>query len=222
MNAWTQGHTNPATLPPAVIAVTPPEMLGYAAAAYLAGVAVMQARLDAAHNALTRISPADDDAFTTLESTVTYVLAHCRALTTAEEQAADEIERLRAHLQARRAADTTHPEASCGRCGGPNITWCAPSPLWNAVMRGGSIDGEEEYDGIVCPGCFAQLAEERGIAHRWRLTAEHITAELETVTPSGRIWDERAWLWVDPPPAQTPQPGSRSSRSEARRPPGGR
>lgn len=91
-----------------------------------------------------------------------------------------------------------HPEATCGRCGGPNVTWSAPSPLWNAVMRGGSINGAEEFDGIVCPVCFAQLAEERGIAKLWRFSAEVVLAELETVTPSGRTWDEAAWRWREP------------------------
>lgn len=92
----------------------------------------------------------------------------------------------------------THPEATCARCGGPNITWCAPSPLWNAVMRGGSINGEDEFDGIVCPICFAHLADERGIAAVWRFYAEDVRVELETVTPSGRQWDDRRWLWMDP------------------------
>lgn len=73
--------------------------------------------------------------------------------------------------------------------------WCAPSPLWNAVMRGGSVNGVEEFDGIVCPVCFAQLAEQRGIASVWRLSAEQVHVPLETVTPSGRTWDSDAWLW---------------------------
>lgn len=88
--------------------------------------------------------------------------------------------------------DIEHTEAICQRCGGPNIVWFAPSPLWNAVMRGGSINGDEEH-GIVCPICFAALAEERGIATCWRLDAEAVNVELETVTPSGRVWDGRRW-----------------------------
>jgi hypothetical protein len=65
-------------------------------------------------------------------------------------------------------------------------------------MRGGSINGDEEHDGIVCPTCFAQLAEERVGAGPWRLTAVRVKADLETTTPSGRVWDKRAWLWVTP------------------------
>lgn len=89
-------------------------------------------------------------------------------------------------------------ESYCHRCLGPNIVWSAPSPLWNAVMRGGSINGDEEFDGIVCPTCFGELAEQRGIARTWRLTADVVLVELETVTPSGRIWDDGAQLWRSP------------------------
>lgn len=65
-------------------------------------------------------------------------------------------------------------------------------------MRGGSINGNELFDGIVCPTCFAELAAERGIASRWRFSAEQVHVALETVTPSGRIWDETNWLWSEP------------------------
>jgi len=88
-------------------------------------------------------------------------------------------------------------ESTCQRCGGPNRVWYAPSPLWNEVMRGGSINGDEEY-GIVCPTCFMVLAEERGIAGCWRLDARDVHVELETVTPSGRRWDVEADRWSAP------------------------
>ena len=90
-------------------------------------------------------------------------------------------------------------EATCHRCGGANVVWSAPSPLWNAVMRGGSISGQDECDGIVCPTCFAQLAEAEDLAQRWRFYPESVTPDLETVTPDGRVWDDEAWLWVAPP-----------------------
>lgn len=89
-------------------------------------------------------------------------------------------------------------ETRCHRCGGPNVIWSAPSPLWNEVMRGGSIANKDEYDGIVCPTCFAVLARERGVAELWRFHAERVNVELETVTPSGRMWNERTWKWLDP------------------------
>ena len=87
---------------------------------------------------------------------------------------------------------------TCNRCGGENPPWSAPSPLWNAVMRGGSINGDPEWNDLVCATCFMILAEEKGIASLFRLTAEIVNVELETVTPSGRIWDEERGLWVSP------------------------
>ncbi|GAA0720064.1 hypothetical protein Drose_06335 [Dactylosporangium roseum] len=104
------------------------------------------------------------------------------------------------------AEQPEHPEAICHRCGGPNIAWSAPSPLWNAVMRGGSINGEEAFDGIVCPSCFARLAEERGIAELWRFSAGRVHVELETVTPSGRTWDDATWLWRETSSVEQPEP----------------
>ena len=64
-------------------------------------------------------------------------------------------------------------------------------------MRGGDIDGAEPYDGIVCPGCFAILAEAAGIAKTWRLHAQDVSVELQTVTPSGRVWNNESWLFDD-------------------------
>lgn len=88
----------------------------------------------------------------------------------------------------------------CNRCGREATIWGAPSPLWNAVMRGGSINGEPKYGDLVCATCFMQLAEAQGIATFFRVSAERINVELETTTPSGRVWDEDRWLWVDPDP----------------------
>jgi hypothetical protein len=63
-------------------------------------------------------------------------------------------------------------------------------------MRGGSIDGPWEFGELICPTCFVVLAEERGIASGWRIEAEHVAVELETVTPSGRTWDAGRRLWI--------------------------
>ncbi len=41
------------------------------------------------------------------------------------------------------------------------------------------------------------LAEERGVANRFRVTAEVVNVALETVTPTGRVWDEEKFLWVE-------------------------
>ena len=87
---------------------------------------------------------------------------------------------------------------ACRRCGAENPPWSAPSPLWNAVMRDGSINGEALFDDMVCATCFMVLAEERGIATLWRVTAEKVSVELETVTPSGRVWNAETFLWETP------------------------
>lgn len=94
---------------------------------------------------------------------------------------------------------STHPEDHCHRCGGPNPSWSAPSPLWNEVMRHGDINRlPEPYDGIVCPTCFAVLAEDMGVATFWRLDAERVFRELKLVTPSGRVWNAERWMWEEP------------------------
>jgi hypothetical protein len=62
-------------------------------------------------------------------------------------------------------------------------------------MRDGSINGEALFNDMVCATCFMVLAEEKGIATLWRVNAERVNAPLETVTPSGRVWDEDRQLW---------------------------
>jgi hypothetical protein len=86
----------------------------------------------------------------------------------------------------------------CQRCGSANPPWSCPSPLWNAVMRGGSINGDSLYGDMVCATCFTIIAEESGIAASWRLQALDVFATLETVTPSGRVWDCETGLWSEP------------------------
>lgn len=93
---------------------------------------------------------------------------------------------------------TGHPEDHCHRCGGPNVSWYAPSPLWNAVMRGGSIDGPWQWNEIICPLCFAELAEAAGaVGGSWRFSPDRVLVEIETVDPSGRVWNPDTWLWED-------------------------
>ena len=96
------------------------------------------------------------------------------------------------------AAAARHPEDYCHRCGGPNVTWSAPSPLWNQIMRGGSINGDWEFDEIICPTCFCVLGEERGVATFFRVGSDEALVPLETVTPTGRIWSDEVGLWLDP------------------------
>jgi hypothetical protein len=60
-----------------------------------------------------------------------------------------------------------HPEDYCHRCGCRNPIWYADSQLWNEVMGG---DRDEEVAGIVCPTCFADLAKERFLGSKWKIT----------------------------------------------------
>lgn len=46
-----------------------------------------------------------------------------------------------------------HPEDFCDKCKQPNIIWFCPNDLWNKYSAGWPI---------LCPVCFAKLAEEQG------------------------------------------------------------
>jgi hypothetical protein len=59
---------------------------------------------------------------------------------------------------------------TCHRCGGSNVTWFAPSPLWNLVMRGNDINGDALHDDLVCVPCFVLLAAEAGVEGVWRVS----------------------------------------------------
>lgn len=121
------------------------------------------------------------------------------------------------------ALRSAHPESYCHRCAGRNVQWSAPSPLWNAVMR---PDGERaaQWEEIVCPSCFAELAGLAGIASSFRLDATD-AVDLPTHSPDGRVWDSARWLWVaagvvrEPgtesdrtTPSTSPAPGEQGSR----------
>lgn len=86
----------------------------------------------------------------------------------------------------------------CHRCGGDNISWSAPSPLWNRIMRGDNVGGKEPWDGIICPTCFAVLTEQEGVGKMWLLFPQVVLAELKVVTPDGRAWNPDTWKWEDP------------------------
>lgn len=86
----------------------------------------------------------------------------------------------------------------CRRCGGPNVIWSAQSPLWNYVMRGNDINGESRFNDLVCMPCFIKCAIEAGLPDRgWLLTLVPEPEGLVYETPSGRVWDESKFLWVD-------------------------
>ncbi len=105
------------------------------------------------------------------------------------------------HLAALAQLPADQPEGAetCKRCGHENAIWSAPSPLWNAVMRGDCINGKAVFGDMVCAACFMALAEAKGIATLFRVTAEKVNVPLQTVTPSGRVWDDTAWVWLDQP-----------------------
>lgn len=98
-------------------------------------------------------------------------------------------------------------ESVCNKCGGPNPIWACESPLWNYVMRNNN-DSPEPFNGIICPVCFTQLAEEAGAGRHidpidgrtiiWRLTADpaFITAPLKMMTNDDRVWDADKFCWV--------------------------
>jgi hypothetical protein len=89
-----------------------------------------------------------------------------------------------------------HPETTCERCGGPNVlSWHAPSPLWNAVLRD-PVTREDRWS-IICPRCFAELAEESVVGSsagwHWAPCGEPLP---EWDMGDGRIWDPERCLWV--------------------------
>lgn len=96
------------------------------------------------------------------------------------------------------ALEATAEHEWCRRCGGANVSWAAPSPLWNLVMRDGSIDGVALFADMVCIGCFADLARQSGVTGRWRLTVTPDPPGLVTVSPTGRVWNPQTWLWDVP------------------------
>jgi hypothetical protein len=101
------------------------------------------------------------------------------------------------------ACTTSTPgrEQNCVRCGGENVVWTTPSPLWNLIMRGNDINGESLFRDLVCMSCFIHLAEAAGVPiGQWRLMLTPEPPGLIKTTPSGRVWDERRWLWVTPEP----------------------
>jgi hypothetical protein len=79
-------------------------------------------------------------------------------------------------------------EGLCELCDREYQPWSAASPLWNAVVRGGSINGEEEF-AYLCADCFMRLAANRRVATGFQLDAAVSLIALETVTPSGRRWN---------------------------------
>ena len=84
-----------------------------------------------------------------------------------------------------------HPENRCDRCGGRNLhNWYADNEVWNEVVP--------ERGAIVCPICFAIMAEEKGIhPTAWRLSREGDGPEvniLRTRLAALKAIVEKPWL----------------------------
>lgn len=78
----------------------------------------LRRQLDDTHDALTRITDADDDEFTTLESTVEYVVRSYRQIADSEAAAADELARLRRQIDVLRALPAAWNEQRDGASAG--------------------------------------------------------------------------------------------------------
>lgn len=75
--------------------------------------------------------------------------------------------------------ERSHPEDRCERCGGQNVTWFAPSELWNKAHG--------VYD-ILCPVCFVNLAEAAGIRPTaWQIGPEHHEPSLPRCAICGEL-----------------------------------
>lgn len=102
-----------------------------------------------------------------------------------------------------------HPEEMCERCQGPNVwSWHAPSPLWNAVLRD-PVTGDDRFS-IICPPCFAELAEASGVVpaerHTWHFAPEGMNVVSLWADPAGRVWDDARCLWMEPALGATHDP----------------
>jgi hypothetical protein len=58
----------------------------------------------------------------------------------------------------RRAITPDHREYICHKCGGDNVLWFGPDEAWNDITKRAGY----ERDIVLCPRCFAFLAEEHG------------------------------------------------------------
>ena len=83
-----------------------------------------------------------------------------------------------------------HPEDTCEKCGGPNITWFIASHFWNQYAG--------NY-GILCPVCFIKQAESSGfIPTSWQIAPEGRISMIddEEVTTRLILYYEEALEWA--------------------------
>ena len=86
-----------------------------------------------------------------------------------------------------------HPEDKCQECGSRNPCWSAPNELWNIVV--GSPDG------ILCPRCFQDKADEKGITVH---TVVDVSQQKEAEMPVGRITQLSDKPFLQKPPDGEP------------------
>ena|SRR3990167_168823 len=77
-------------------------------------------------------------------------------------EAADEIERLRARQLPDAPPGYRHELVKigstipCARCGGPCVEFTVPNDVWNAVVRLGGKERDDEY---MCEACYRRAVE---------------------------------------------------------------
>lgn len=83
---------------------------------------------------------------------------------------------------AKKANLSAHPEDTCEDCGRDNVTWFAPSKLWNDVAR-----REDGSDPMLCPICFIKRAEAAGQKiQAWQLAPEFYDSPNDQAEAPGK------------------------------------
>lgn len=106
-----------------------------------------------------------------------------------------------------------HPEETCEMCGGRNMVWFAPSPIWNRVVR----DPAAPLPEILCPQCFTEAYEKKfGPPTAWKVTteteADMVSGRIAAVNIAAIVWHRAqrdVETWMD---AETHAGRFRSSR----------
>ncbi len=63
--------------------------------------------------------------------------------------------------------EPNHPESTCDDCGGHNVIWFAPSPIWNMVVR--DKLAPDAPDPMLCPSCFMLRADKVSGVKTWMI-----------------------------------------------------
>lgn len=92
-----------------------------------------------------------------------------------------------------------HPEDYCHRCGRPNVCWFVASDLWNQVdvsSEATGVTGEKlPSSGIVCPSCFVEMFEAKGLGRLiWELRPEAPAPDMWWVDDNFKRWFESHWI----------------------------